>query len=60
MAKSGATRLALLGVIDENTVRKLAESKVEHWPSIIALSMSKEEFEKRISNSLMENSNKDN
>jgi len=48
MALSGATRLAMLGAIDEETFRKLASTKVEYWPRLIATSMTKEEFQTRI------------
>jgi len=48
MAKSGAVRLAVLGVIDDETVQKLAETKVEYWPKVIAGSMTAEEFRRII------------
>jgi len=50
MAKSGAVRLATLHAIDDDTVRKLAETKVEYWPKVIASSMTNEEFRDRIVN----------
>lgn len=51
MAKSGAVRLATLHAIDDDTVRKLADTKVEYWPKVIASSMTNEEFRDRIVNS---------
>ena len=51
MAKSGAVRLATLGAIDDDTVRQLADTKLEHWPRVIASSMTNEEFQERIVNS---------
>lgn len=48
MAKSGAVRLAVLGVIDDETVKKLADTKVEYWPKVIASSMTKEEFREKL------------
>lgn len=44
MAKSGAVRLAVLGVISDKIVKQLADTKVEYWPKIIASSMTAEEF----------------
>jgi len=51
MAKSGAVRLGVLGVIDDKTVQKLANEKVEYWPRVIALSMTEDDFQRRILNS---------
>lgn len=51
MATSGAARLAVLKVIDDDTVRKLADVTVEHWPEIITASMTQEEFRQKILNS---------
>lgn len=48
MAKSGAVRLATLGIIDVDTIRKLADTKVEYWPKIIVSSMTQEEFRRKI------------
>jgi hypothetical protein len=44
MAKSGAVRLVVLKAIDDDTVWKLSDTKVEHWPEIIVASMTQEEF----------------
>ena len=48
MAKAGAVRLAVLKVIDDDIVKKLADTKVEYWPNVIASSLSQEDFEKKI------------
>ena len=48
MAKAGAVRLAVLGAISEETVKKLAEAKVEHWPKLIVQSMAPDEFRQRM------------
>ena len=51
MARSGAIRLIDLGIIDDYTLGKLEKTKVEHWPDVIASSMSNEEFRDKIINS---------
>ncbi len=51
MAKSGTVRLAVLGVINDDTVQKLADTKVEYWPKVIVSSMTQEEFHQKIINS---------
>lgn len=48
MAKSEAVRLAVLGVINDELVQKLADTKVEYWPKVIASSMTAEEFRQKI------------
>ncbi len=44
MAKSGAVRLAVLGLISENDILKLKDESVEQWLEIIIISMGKEKF----------------
>jgi uncharacterized membrane protein len=48
MAKSGVVKLAVLGVINDELVKQLADKKVEYWPKIIASSMTAEEFRQKI------------
>ncbi len=49
MAKSGAVRLAVLGVISDDMVQQLADTKVEYWPKVIISSMTTEEFRQKMS-----------
>lgn len=48
MAKLEAVRLAVLGIISDELVVKLADTKVEYWPKVIASSMTAEEFRQKI------------
>lgn len=58
MAKSGAVRLAVLHVINEDTVKKLADTNVTYWPRIIISSMTDEELIQKFGPDLIkENSN---